>query len=232
MEWEKVIPSIVTGSFTLVAALIVATLTLGFYFRQKEYEVVKKRYLDNGVDQVTSTLYRNLSNLRHNWARSLFLVSQYNTYGKHFDKSDLQVGYLDVFPAEFETVACARVCELTGSDVIWRINQFVLAFIGNSNDAVRYDIPRLLSALDSNAAVEVREKKSELLLEKLREINEKAFKYESFIDYLTKLSQILEKEKFSFKAISGFRNKWKIYNIIKELEEVFESDLSDDRHKN
>ena len=51
--------ALIQGVFTIVAALLTAWFALSFYHRQKEYEIVKQRYLDGSIDVLASEIEKD-----------------------------------------------------------------------------------------------------------------------------------------------------------------------------
>ena len=66
----------------LVAALLVYGLGRATYFRQKEYELLTKRYLDGGLDAISRNVDRSLALFRHNWWQSTVLLKHFRELGK------------------------------------------------------------------------------------------------------------------------------------------------------
>ena len=62
---------IIRGVVTLAAAGLASWVALTLYFRQKEYELIKQRYWEGGVDVVAAAVEQALGVVSHNWARSL-----------------------------------------------------------------------------------------------------------------------------------------------------------------
>ena len=63
------------GVVALIVALLVAQFGLTIYFRQKEHELVQKRYLEGCIDVLAGELEIAFGAFRHNWIRKTELVN-------------------------------------------------------------------------------------------------------------------------------------------------------------
>jgi hypothetical protein len=82
---------------TLLVVIFTALLGLLVYFRQKEREPVRQRYLDNGIDLIVDNISAAWQLFQQNWARCLLLLKTYQDlkndtppamYKKPFFKAD------------------------------------------------------------------------------------------------------------------------------------------------
>ncbi len=225
---EKLCPLLISGFFMVLAAYIAARFALKSYFTQKEYELVKQRYLEQGVDKLASTLQKNLSNLRHNWARILFLLKQYRDDGDKFDVGELEKGFLDSYAGALENMANQRIQIITDSSIFGYVYQFANAFIKTSNDTITKDLTKVMSMRLKGIEGDINKRNHviETIITELKEINNELMKYDFFVSQLVNLSRILEKErKMSLKKLSKFKNYLEVKSIIATLEEKFSEEL-------
>jgi hypothetical protein len=68
---------IVNVCTTLLVVIFTAVIGRWVYFRQKEYELVRQRYLENGIDLIVDHIASALQLFQQNWARSLLLLKIY-----------------------------------------------------------------------------------------------------------------------------------------------------------
>ena len=96
-EAESVIQELV---ITIVAAgigiLFAAWLGSLTYFKQKEYELVKERYLEGAIDVVASEIDQTFEVSKHNWARCLNIMKAFRDEKKAFDLKELSIGFRDM----------------------------------------------------------------------------------------------------------------------------------------
>lgn len=222
---EKLCPLLISGFFMVLAAYVAARFALKSYFTQKEYELVKQRYLEQGVDKLASTLQKNLSNLRHNCARILFLLKQYRDDGDNFDVDELENGFLDFHAGALENIANQRIQILTESSIIGDAYQSADVFIKTSSDTITKDITKVMKLKSIDEDINKRNYVIKTIIAKLEGINKEQIKYDFLISQLVYLSRILEKEKLSLKKLSKFKNYLEVKSIIATLEEKFNEEL-------
>lgn len=97
------------GLITLVVGLAVAYVGLWLYFRQKEYELVKQRHLEQCIDVIASELELALGTFSHNWARCLQILKDYRDMEVHFDIKQLSAGFLELHSSRFQRIAHFRL---------------------------------------------------------------------------------------------------------------------------
>jgi hypothetical protein len=103
---------LIKGVVTFVSGAGAAWIGVRIYFRQKEYELVKSRYLEGSLDVISSELERGLGTLNHNWARCLNIVKAFRDEKEHFDLKELEKGFLDYDASKFESIAHHRLHNL------------------------------------------------------------------------------------------------------------------------
>ena len=74
---ETYIAALITGVFTIGAATVAVIAATAHFRRQKEYETVQRRYLDQGLDIVMATAQASLDTFSHNWARCLEILKTF-----------------------------------------------------------------------------------------------------------------------------------------------------------
>ena len=112
---------IVKGMFTLAAAGVAAWIALRLYFRQKEYELIKQRYLEGAIDIVAAEVEQALGVVQHNWTRCLNIVKTYRDENINFDVKELEKGFVDL-DSKLHRVPHHRIGNLIGSQLIWDVS--------------------------------------------------------------------------------------------------------------
>lgn len=97
------------------------------FYRQREYELVQKRYLEEGLDVIISTAENALYTFHHNWARCLELLKSFRDLGT-MKPEDLDVGFLQLPTDRFALTANYRVNQIVNSPTVWRVFQLVIEF--------------------------------------------------------------------------------------------------------
>ena len=214
------------GLFTLVAALIAAWFALTFYYKQKEYELVKQRYLDGSIDVLASEIESALGIFNHNWARCLNILKAYRDQKDSFDIKDLSEGFIEYESTNFHEIAHHRLQTLTGSQVYWQIYQLLMAFVTNSVSKIQHEIPDTIKAkLTTNLIEKDHSVVVEHAFSVLKELQEESHKYAPYSRDLQVLSTLLEQEKLSVKKVISFRNKTEVINSVASINAAYETEL-------
>ena len=232
---QYLVPSLISfliGILSVIVSILIAVLSviagIVFYYRQKEYELVRERYLDMTIDQVCGGLDHALSVFRTNYHICFRNLKLLKDLGK---KCNLDLFVLDIRHYEKEVlsiVSMYRLKELIGTDLFWKLSQLTVVFVDNFNN---YFIPDLNSALRLYCLKEIDSKGNQNLkifnsyLNELTKLDQQSYKYYVVLSSLIKISTIIEKYKFSFKEIEKLRNRNDVQALISELEEAFKEDL-------
>ncbi len=215
------LPEIISGVFTIIAAVIAVLFGIWGFYRQKEYELVQRRYLEEGLDIVIGTAENALNTFHHNWARSLELLKLFRDL-ETIKPEDLDRGFL-VLPADrFALSANYRLNQLTDSDTIWRVYQLVIAFAERANSVARVETPTALKIKLTTDQIEAtREEMVEAGLVALKELDKESHHYHSFIAEMQAIARLVEGQRFSLKGIRKLRDNPIVKDTIKNLETKF-----------
>lgn len=210
---------IIRGAFTLAAVVAGSLIALYTYFRQKEYELVKQRYLEQAVDALTSQLETSLGTVSHNYARCLQITKSFRDSGSHFDLKELEKGFIDLDASKFLQIANHRITSLLGSNLVWEIFQSAMAYAVSANSTIQREIPE---ALRIHQTTEHKEKLDQVqmaaqIAKDLQELHDEGFKYALLVAELHYLSRILEIEKLRLSQVGNFKNHHESKQIIQRL---------------
>jgi hypothetical protein len=133
---------VIRGIFTLIAVGLGSLAALWAFFRQKQYELAKQRYLEQGVDVIAAELELCLGVVRHNYARSLQLCRTFRDYDENFDVAEIKRGFLQLNSSNFRQVAHYRVGLLIDSQTVWGVFQHAMAHAATANALLSRDSGR------------------------------------------------------------------------------------------
>ena len=213
---------------TLIVALIVAYVGLRIYFRQKEYELVKQRYLEQTLDIICSDLAALSNAFGHNWARCLQVVRAYRDVPQTMDPSEAFAGFVALDSSNFNTVAHHRLTVLIGSNVFWSHYQLALARYASLNNMVTDEIPR---AVQAHLSGKFEADQADIVATASKELKPMLSKSEHFATLalaLHQLSSILERERLSFGKLKTFAARKDVKGIVSAVTKYYASELSDD----
>jgi hypothetical protein len=209
---------IVKGFFTLVAVVLGSYVGLCIYFRQKEYELVKQRYLEGGVDIVATQLETSLGVVSHNWARCLQVCKSFRDTGEDFDVKELDRGFLVLDNSKFQHVAHHRVSSLLQSQVIWDKFQSAMAYASSANSIITQEVPEAMRMrCTTNRTPRDHASMGQKMIEDLSRVHDKSFKFAVLVRELHALSLMLEQEKLNLKAIATFSQRVEVQQVIQRL---------------
>ena len=218
---------IIKGGFTLAVTSLGAYIALNLYFRQKEYELIKQRYLDSAVDIVAAEVEHVLGVVSHNWARCLNIVKAYRDEKDNFDINEIEKGFLELDSSRFHRVAHHRIGNLTGSQLIWRVYQLALAFAGNANTKITKEVPEIIRfKLTTNLIESEADEIAMEMFNELKNIDNESHKFAYLIRELHALGLMLESEHLSFKSISGFPRRSDVKSLLNRLQTDFANELA------
>lgn len=126
------------GLVTVLAAFIAYLLGLRAYHLQREYELVRRRYLDEGLDAFAADTENALSIFRNNWQHSLIVLKNFRDIGSRMRKELLDERYIDLDMLHFRPNY--RVHELVGDKVFWEVQQLLFGVVGSATSFFKDDL--------------------------------------------------------------------------------------------
>lgn len=216
-------PELISSASTVIAACIVVWGGIWAYFRQKEYELVKQRYLDEGIDLLVGAAEASLNTFHSNWARCFQLVEQYKD-NPNFDTKELTRGFLKLSPDRWALTANYRVNKLVGEIDVWRAFQVVMAFSDYGCGITSSEIPE---AIKDNMGLDDkrRQKIAEKMTEQLSSLDEKANKHHLYIEMMQQIAAALEVRRFSFKKLESFRKSGDVVQALSTIKDEYKDEI-------
>jgi hypothetical protein len=218
------------GGMTIVAACLAAWLGVKVFLRQKEYDLVKQRYLDGGIDVVAAHQEEVIGIFEHNWFRCLQLVKMFRDNKESFDLCQLQQGFLHLDHSKFHAISHYRIQTLLQTQVFWEVYQLALAYAANANTKVTTEIPETIRMkLDSKELnADIKDIASQCFND-LKEMNEKSHKFAILSRELEEIAGTLQTENLTFKNVLAFHEKSAVKASIERLERAFADELKPHR---
>lgn len=220
-------------SLTLLAISLTALFALITFYRQKEYELVLKRYLEGTLDLLAADLQQISAVFAHNWARTLAVIKSYRDTGDDFDVLEFSDGYLEMEASNPNIVAHYKLHRLTGTMDYWSYYQKAIAFYATANSILTKEIPETIKLRITGERINSPHREiAESAFEIAREKEEESHKYIRLISELQDLATSLESETFTFKKIDKFKNNKNVKSLILSLEEAYKSLEQEDSEAN
>lgn len=219
---EAIAVELVRGAFTLVAVALGSLIGLGAYFRQKEYELTKQRYLEQGLDVVAGAIQSMLGTVSHNYARALQLCRQYRENGASVDLEELGRGFKEFDASNFHQTGHYRVGSLLNDQIVWNVFQRVMVYASTTNALLTQEIPeaiRKLAAMPEGARD--RKADAERMLLDVRAEHEGMFKFAVLGHEIHALCLLLEESRLSRKAVANFHKRNEVRASVQRLRATY-----------
>jgi len=218
MTKEKIIFEI----FKLAAPLAAAALAYFHYLKQREHELVRHRYLEEGLDALTASLQHALTIFQHNWSTALMLLKQFREYD-HVQMRDVDLNaFLPLDLTKMDMTSVSRVSMLIGDQIVWQTVQSVFAFVVGANFDFKDDLARMIELVkdgQKNLAIP-KEQAAEKYKTALDALQTDAGRYYKILGLLHSLVTIFERERFTLKTVANFRNQADVQEIVRKLQMV------------
>jgi len=105
---------------TILGALLVVIGAPLFYFKQKEYETIRHRYLDDGIAVIIRQVEYVLDVFQYNWARSIHLLKTYRDLGINTPPELYNSGFISIDkPISLEASRHYLLREIIGDKVFF-----------------------------------------------------------------------------------------------------------------
>jgi hypothetical protein len=213
------------GVFTLAAVALGSLIALLAYFRQKQYELAKQRYLEEGVDAVAAEVEHAMGVVSHNYARALQLCRAFRDYGERFDAKELERGFLQLDNSNFRQIAHHRVGSLLQSQIVWHAFQTVMAHLNASNSTIAIEIPDAMRLLaDDSTELSRRKERAKDMLVAVRDAHDSGLKHAALLGELHALALLVESKRLSLKAVAKFSQSRETRALVTRLEAVYPSE--------
>ncbi len=213
---------LINGAFTLAAVALGAVIAILGYFWQKEYELVRQRYLEGGVDVVASELESAFGVVSHNWARCLQICKSFRDTGANFDIKELDRGFLDIDNSHFQQIAHYRIGSLIQSQVIWETFQSAMAYAASANATFTKEVPEAIRLrCTTDLIAQDHASMANTMVGEIRELHDSGFKYALINCELHALGVMLEAKMLSLKAIGKFSKRREVQQLIERLRAAF-----------
>lgn len=210
------------GIFTLGAIGLGSWIALAVYFRQKEYELVKKRYLEGGVDIVATKLEEVLGVVNHNYARCLQVCKSMRDAKENFDLKELDTGFLNFSASNFQTIAHHRINSLLQSEVLWTAYQHALAYAITANSRIINEITQMIRfRFTTDLIKQSHENIAEVIFNDLYKLQTESFQYGIILRELHILSLILERDRMRLQAVTEFHKREEVKLLVERLRSKF-----------
>lgn len=220
------ISKLIQPATTIITALLVYELGKTAYFRQKEYELLTKRYLDEGVDAIAKNVDRSLAVFRHNWWQATVIIKHYRDMGKDV-RPELykSPGFVAPEPEMFEIWRDYRLKDIVGDQIFNRAHQSLDAFLRTSYAFFQDDLTEIVRlSVEGGKEHKItgsRDEAAKLYIAKLMELDKEAKRYYILLGELQRLAKIIQSEQFTSESIQTIQYRAEVHNGVEILKKHF-----------
>lgn len=216
----------------LIASILVPILGLFIYHRQKESELVRSRYLDNGLDVISMNAEYSLGVFRHNWARSLTALKLFRDAGGDMPVDLYTSGsYIELEPTSFNLAHSFILKELVEDDIFHQAQQLLYSFVMNSNAFIKYDMCSTIKiAIEGSTEVNLNSSRKTIIegyFTRLEELDKESRAFYSLLNALHDLASAFSRQKLNFKTVEKFKDQPIVKDRIRQLKEMFAEKLKE-----
>lgn len=225
--------AIATLASAILVVLVTALLGLWAYFRQKEYELVRQRYLDEGIDVLIHHVETALSIFQFNFTHALLVLKTFRDLGADMPSRLYDSGFQDLDRVTMVPTRNYLLEKLVGDDVCYKIHQLMMVFVHDANNFFMNDLCSMLR-VKINGGREIgvkatREEIVEIYLKNCIDYEKQAHRFWILLGNLQNIAISFEKERFTFKKLGVFRNNPSVLKSLTVLKEQFADDLNNAR---
>ena len=217
--------------YMLSTVVLASILGLLVYFRQKEYELVRKRYLEDGIDVLIHHVETALNIFQYNFTHSILVLKTFRELGVDMPARLYETGFQDLDRVTMVPTRNYLLQELIGDDVFYKLHQLMMVFV---HDANNYFMNDLCSALrlkvkggDKIHLKATRQQIVDVYMKHSIAFDKEALKYWILLGNLQKIAFAFEKERFTFKKIRKFRKNPSVKESIETLKSQFVKELKE-----
>lgn len=214
---------------TACAGTIAAWIGLKIYFRQKEYELVKQRYLENSLDIITAELELRYNVLSHNWQVCIEALQRVKINSPHLKIDGYQKDFATLPEIKFLQAPHARLQSLTKTDAYRAAYLNALINFQLANDFITKEIPTHIEKFKSGEIKDSPDQFHSLAMSYAKTHVQRGLEHRKTIESLHALTAELESINLGRKDISTFSNRKKVKKIIEDMNLLSKKLISENR---
>lgn len=219
---------------TVIVAVLIVIITpliaTTAYFKRKEYETVRQRYLDDGLVKIIQQAEYGLGVFEYNWAHSVHLLKTYRDLGPNCPPEFYKFGFAN-FDASisFEASRHYLLTDLIGDKVYFDIHQLLIGYLHEADNLFKLDLGSALrlslEGAEGGTIISAPQEIYESYKEALEKIHKESEPYYVFLGNLQLITSELSRRRYNFKSLKKFKNEPQVIKSIASLKEIFKEDL-------
>jgi hypothetical protein len=214
------------GLAPLGAAFVAYLLGLRAYYLQREYELVRRRYLDEGLDAFAADVEHALGVFKNNWQHSLTILKHYREMDRAMRKELLDSGFLDVQMSQFRVRPNYRVGTLVGDRVFWNVQQLLFAFVGTTTAFFKEDLcGAVRHAVNGGELKAPKQKMIDEYVKVCEDHLETGNRYHILLAEIQAVTAEFEKERLPLAKVQEFKERKAVKDSVNRIKKAFADKL-------
>jgi hypothetical protein len=216
----------------IVGASLAALFGILIFFRQKEYELVRKRYLEDGIDEIVDQTAKALHLYQQNWTRCFLILKTYRDLKDDTPKELYSEPFPTADPNAFLSTKHFLLQQLIRDSVFYDACQMLLVFIHDAVNIFKNDLCAAIriqieGGRSNNIKPEQRERLIEAYLKRLNELDKEIQPYWVMLGNLQAISFVLERQRFTFKKLKNFHENETVISCTKKVRDLFGKEIAE-----
>lgn len=225
--WEG-INSTMIDVIPVISIFIVYSLGKKSYFEEKEYENILKYYIDDCINALISQNEQALQITAYNWGRALKLTKYFRDMGKDTPFSLYMQGFKDLESSLSDTWRNQRLINLIGSDIYYRIQQKLFAYVLNFNSFMNDDLCSYVRIYieGGKEVITYNQEREKAVIKYQDELRIRFNQMTPFFQFLCELQNLADefiKQRISVKNLENFKEKEFVKSHLRKMEEIYKS---------
>jgi hypothetical protein len=208
-----------------VAALLAYWLGARSYFRQKEFELVRNRYLEAGVDKVSAQVEDALNIATHNFQHVMKILRVLRDIGPKRAVHMFE-GFRALESGSLELIAINRLQEIVQDNIFWDVRQLLYSAVQENHTLLVDDLGSAINELVDGAVFGtskeafLREYESQIVKGYLN-IN----RFSLLLSCLNQIASILQAQRLSLKSVRSFHKQEIVTEAAAKLKKEFGGEI-------
>ncbi len=195
------------------------------YFRQKEFELVRSRYLEQGIDRVAAQAEEALSIATHNFQHAFKVLRVFRDVGP--DRAvEMCKGFKGLEAGSLEIVAVHRLNELVQDGIFWDVRQLLYSAVQESHALAADDMCEAMRA--AMKADRLKVSTADFVKAYEQNLMKGYYRCNRFVLLVSALHEIasaLQAERLALQSVKEFSRKAVVIREINRLKNEFGNDL-------
>jgi hypothetical protein len=216
----------------IAGVILAALLGIMMFFRQKEYELVRKRYLEEGVDKIVDQVAQALHIYQQNWSRCFLILKTYRDLKDDTRKELYSSPFAAVDPSTYLSTKHYLLQQLVRDSIFYESCQSLLVFLNEASNLFENDLCgaikiQIEGGKSHSIGPEHREDIIATYSKRLVTLNKEAEPYWELLRNLQVISFVLERHKFTFDKLEQFHKDKTVLSCIENVKSLFGKKIAD-----